>query len=419
MSAERGSAICSSADEDIWLPGGRRGQPPAPWTNPFIQKTKNMNIITNLLHPDQKNERVRYAVVGLGNFAQTAILPAFAKAKDKAKLVALVTGDQEKAAKLSRKYQAPAYHYDQYEELLGSGEIDAVYIATPNSEHRKFAVPAAEAKVHVLCEKPLAYSVEEAEAIVAACKQHRVQLMVAYRLHFEDANLAAIEAAHSGQIGEAKLFTSVHTMQIEPDNVRIDLGLGGGPVEDIGIYCLNAARYIFKAEPEEVTAFAVHGSDRRFKEVPESVAATLRFSKNRLATFLCGFGQTKVSEYEVIGTEGIIRMDPAFTWNGPIHQTITRKDKSKTKTFKHRDQIAAEIVYFSNCIRQNEQPEPSGEEGLLDVRIIDALRRSYNESRTIKLPPLEKKRRPTRSQSIQRKSSTKPKPVKAPPPSKE
>src|SRR6185436_1097924 len=182
----------------------------------------------------------------------------------------------------------------------------------------------------------LAYSVEDARAIVKACQKHKVHLMTAYRLHFEEGNLAAIEAAHSGKIGEARFFTSVHTMQVEPDNIRVDLSLGGGPLEDIGIYCLNAARYIFKAEPEEVTAFAVRGIDRRFKEVPESISATLRFPKDRLATFLCGFGETKASEYQVIGTEGVLKMNPAFTWNGDIEQTIVHQDKSKTKTFKHR-----------------------------------------------------------------------------------
>jgi glucose-fructose oxidoreductase len=354
----------------------------------------------------------------MGNFAQTAILPAFANAKDKAALAALVTGDVEKAAKLNRKYKVPAYSYDDYEALLESGKVDAVFIAVPNSEHRTFAEPAARAGVHVLCEKPLAYSVEDAQAIVNACKKHKVRLMTAYRLHFEEGNLSAIEAAHSGKIGEARLFVSVHTMQVEPDNIRVDLSLGGGPLEDIGIYCLNAARYIFKAEPEEVTAIASRGKDRRFREVPEAVSATLRFSHGRLATFLCGFGETKVSEYQVIGTEGVLRMNPAFTWNGDIEQTINRNDKSKTKTFKHRDQIAAEIIYFSDCIRQNRQPEPSGQEGLLDVRIIDALRRSYLGQRTIRLRPLKKKRRPHRGQSIKRGPAKKPAPVKAPPPSK-
>lgn len=377
-----------------------------------------MNLLNKLLHPRRNGSSVRFAVVGLGNFAQTAILPAFANAKGKAVLAALVTGDAEKAARLSRKYRAPAYGYDDYESSLKSEKVDAVYIAVPNSEHRTFAERAARAGVHVLCEKPLAYTVEDARAIVSACKKHKVRLMTAYRLHFEDGNLAAIEAAHSGAIGEARLFTSVHTMQVEPDNIRVDRSLGGGPLEDIGIYCLNAARYIFRAEPEEVTAFAVRAKDRRFKEVPEAVAATLRFPKNRLATFLCGFGETKVTEYRVIGTKGVLQMDPAYTWNGDIEQTISQQEKSKTRTFKHRDQVAAEIIYFSDCIRENKEPEPSGQEGLLDVRIIDALRKSYSRGRTMKLRPFTKRKRPHRGQSIQRRPAKKPKPVKAPAPSK-
>lgn len=384
-----------------------------------LESRVHMNLITSLLHLEPKRELVRFAVVGLGNFAQTAVLPAFSNAKDRAELRALVTGDREKAARLCRKYKAKAYSYDDYEGLLASEEIDAVYIVVPNSEHRTFAVPAARAKVHVLCEKPLAYSVADARAIVNACQKHKVHLMTAYRLHLEEANLAAIEVAHSGKIGEARLFTSVHTMQVQPDNVRVDLSLGGGPLEDIGIYCLNAARYIFKVEPEEVTAFAVRGKDRRFKEVPEAVAATLRFPNDRLATFFCGFGETKVSEYQVVGTKGVLKMESAFTWNGNIEQTISQKEKSSTKTFKHRDQVAAEIVYFSDCIRENKEPEPSGWEGLLDVRIIDALRRSYQDGRTVRLSRLEKKSRPHRGQSIKRSPPKKPAPVKAPPPSKE
>lgn len=378
-----------------------------------------MNLLTDLFTSKSKRKTLRFGVVGLGHFAQTAILPAFANATDKAELAALVTGDDEKAKKLGRKYKVPTYSYEQYEKLLASGDIHAVYIAVPNSEHRKFTEAAAQAGVHVLCEKPLAYSVEDAEAMVKACDEAKVHLMTAYRLHFEEGNLDAIKVIRSGKIGEARLFASIHTMQVDPGNIRTDLSLGGGPLEDIGIYCLNAARYLFQGEPTEVTAFAVRGKDRRFKDIPEAVSATLRFSKDRLASFLCGFGESKVSEYRMICTEGVLKMDPAFTWQGDIEQTISRKDKAKTKTFKHRDQIAAEIVYFSDCIMKNKKPEPSGREGLLDVRIMDALRRSYTEHRTVRIEPLPKKRRPHPGQSIKRRPGKKPKPVKAAPPSRE
>ena len=378
-----------------------------------------MNLLTDFFKSTSKRKGVRFAVVGMGNFAQTAILPAFENAADKAEVAALITGDPEKAKKLGRKYGVPTYDYDQYDELLALGEIDAVYIAVPNSEHRKFTEAAARAGVHVLCEKPLAYSVEDAQAMIDACLEAKVHLMTAYRLHFEAGNLNAIKVIQSGKIGEARLFNSIHTMQVDPGNIRTDLSLGGGPLEDIGIYCLNAARYVFQGEPSEVTAVAIRGKDPRFKEIPEAVSATLRFSRNRLATFLCGFGESKVSEYRVICTEGVLKMDPAYTWQGDIEQTISRKDKAKTKTFEHRDQVAAELVYFSDCIRKNKKPEPSGHEGLLDVRIMDALRTSYTEQRTVTIEPSPKKRRPHSSQSIKRKPAKKPRPVKADPPSRE
>lgn len=360
---------------------------------------------------------VRYAVVGLGHFAQTAILPAFANATDKARLSALVTGDEDKAAKLSEKYQAPAYGYDDYDQLMTSGKIDAVYIALPNSKHREYTERAARAGVHVLCEKPLAYTIEDALAMIEACRSGNVRLMTAYRLHFEEGNLQAIETVRSKKIGDARLFDSIHTMQVDSDNIRIDRSLGGGPLEDIGIYCINAARYLFRSEPEEVFAFAISGSDPRFVEVPEAISATMRFPGDRLASFLCGFGEAKASEYRVLGTEGMLKMDPAYTWQGDIEQTIIVKDKKTLRTFDHRDQVAAEILYFADCIRNETEPEPSGREGLIDVRIIDALRRSYSDNRAIRLDRLPTDPHPDASQSIKRSPPKKPTPVKVAPPS--
>jgi len=366
----------------------------------------------------QESSVVRFAVIGLGHFAQTAILPAFQNAKDNAKLSALVTGDAQKAEELSQKYSAPAYGYEQLDELLKSGEIDAVYIAVPNSEHRKFAEQAAKAGRHVLCEKPLAYTAKDAQAMIDACERAGVKLMTAYRLHFEEGNLQAIKVAQSGHIGEPRLFSSMHCMQVDPDNIRVDRSLGGGPVEDIGIYCLNAARYVFQSEPEEVFAFSVQGTDERFQEVPEMVAASLRFPGNRLAVFQCGFGEPKISEYRVVGTEGILIMDPAFTWHGDVKQTIIVDDKEEKHSFEFRDQIAAEIVHFCECIRDDKDPEPSGREGLIDVRIIEALRKSYETKKPVKmkaLPP--KKKRPSKSQSIKRPPHEEPETVNVAPPS--
>jgi len=362
--------------------------------------------------------KTRFAVIGLGHFAQSAILPAFANATDKASLAALVTGDSEKAAQLSKQYKAPAFRYEDYDRLMKSGDIDAVYIALPNSHHREFTERAARAGIHVLCEKPLAYNAADAQAMIGACQAADVQLMTAYRLHFEEGNLQAIETVHSGRIGEPRLFNSIHTMQVDPGNIRVDRELGGGPLEDIGVYCINAARYLFRAEPEEVVAFAAMGTEPRFHEVPESVSATMRFPGGRLATFLCGFGQEKVSEYRVVCTEGSLLMNPAYTWRGDIKQTLIIEDKEIPRTFKHRDQIAAEILYFADCVQCGNDPEPSGREGLIDVRIIEALRTSYTKHVPVHIDPLPKQERPDASQSIRRSPPAEPKTVNVDSPSK-
>src|SRR5688500_1404841 len=144
-------------------------------------------------------KQVRYAVVGLGHIAQVAVLPAFGNARRNSRLAALVSGDPVKRDALSRKYEvAKTCGYEQYDELLRSGEIDAVYIALPNSLHCDYAVRAAQAGVHVLCEKPMAVAAEECERMARAARERGVRLMVAYRLHFERANLEAAEIARSG-----------------------------------------------------------------------------------------------------------------------------------------------------------------------------------------------------------------------------
>jgi predicted dehydrogenase len=172
--------------------------------------------------------KIRYAVVGLGWFAQAAILPAFANARDNSELVVLVTGDIDKARDLGQRYAVPVVQYDDYDDLLKSGKVDAVYIALPNSHHRDYTERAARAGVHVLCEKPMADSVEDCEKMIEACERGVVRLMIAYRLHFEEANLEAIRLLRSGKIGDARIFTSVFSQQVEPGNIRLDRDRAAG-----------------------------------------------------------------------------------------------------------------------------------------------------------------------------------------------
>jgi glucose-fructose oxidoreductase len=346
-------------------------------------------------------EPLRYAVVGLGWIAQSAILPAFANARRNSVLAALVSDDPTKLRKLGRTYGVERlYSYQDYDRCLREG-IDAVFIALPNTMHRAYAEAAAAAGVHVLCEKPLATTEKDCEAMIEACRKAGVKLMVAYRLHFERANLEAVRMVRSGKLGEPRIFSSVFTNDVERGNVRLRAGEGGA-LFDIGIYCVNAARYLFAAEPEEVVAWHSTRSDPRFEAVPEMTSGVLRFPGGRLASFTCSFGASGVDAYQIVGTRASLRVDPAYSIAEDLVHHVTRDGRTRKRVFKARDQFAAELVYFSDCIRHDVEPEPSGEEGLADVRALAALEESARSHRRVKLAAFEKEQRPDVDQAITR-----------------
>ena len=352
-------------------------------------------------------------MVGLGYIAQIAVLPAFAKAKN-CELAALVSDDNVKLAKLSKKYKVPStYCYDDFDQCLLSGDIDAVYIALPNSLHREYTVRACEAGIHVLCEKPLGVTQSDCREMIDAAAKNQVKLMTAYRLHFEQANLKAIELARSGKLGKVRAFNSVFTMQVKEGDIRLQKELGGGTLYDIGVYCINAARYIFRAEPLEVCGFTANSGEKRFNQVEEMFTATLRFPDERVASFTASFGAADISSYQIVGTKGDLRVDPAYEFASDLKHHLTINGKTRVRIFPKRDQFAPELIYFADCVIADKQPEPSGEEGLADVRIIEALYQSALSGNPVALAEYEKETRPTLEQEIHEPPIKKPDLVRA------
>jgi predicted dehydrogenase len=363
--------------------------------------------------------KVRYAVVGLGHITQVAVLPGFKGARNSA-LVALVSDDPRKRNALGKKYRvAQVFSYEDYDQVLPL--VDAVFLGLPNHLHREYAVRAAEAGVHVLCEKPMAVTEEECEAMIAAAEKNRVKLMVAYRLHFEKGNLEAIRTVKSGRLGNPRIFSSDFAQQVKTGNVRVTepVSRGGGPVYDMGVYCINAARYLFGHEPTKVFAVSASNKDRRFQKVAEMMSAVLHFPEERLATFTCSFGAADISRYTVVGTKGVLTSDPAYEYAMAIEQEIITGGKKSKRKFAKRDQFAAEISYFSDCILKNKTPEPSGLEGLADVRIVRALYESARSGKGVALPPFPRKKRPSMVQEIHRPAHGKPKIVDSQSPTRE
>ena len=349
----------------------------------------------------ETSRKVRYAVIGAGNIAQVAVLPAFEHAAENSQLVALISSDAEKREALGKRYGLKfAGAYDELEDVLGRAEADAVYIAVPNSMHREMTERAARCRKHVLCEKPMAETVEDCRAMIDVCRENGVFLMIAYRLHFEEANLRAIELAQSGRLGDVRIFSSVFSQCVREGDVRTKGELAGGALYDMGVYPINAARYLFRDEPDEVFATCISGTDQRFQAVDETSVALLRFPGGRVAQLTASLAAAPVSTYRVIGSKGDLRVEPAFGYTSDIQHYLTIEGQTSARTYAKRDQFAPELVSFSQCILEGIEPEPSGEEGLADVRIVRAIFRSAEIGKAVRMTPFSRSRRPSLEQQI-------------------
>ncbi|MDE0346539.1 MAG: Gfo/Idh/MocA family oxidoreductase, partial [Boseongicola sp.] len=261
------------------------------------------------------------------------------------------------------------YSYEQYDEMLAADVADAVYIALPNSMHADFAIRAANAGKHVMVEKPLAVSEAECEAMIQASKDARVFLMTAY----EPGTVHALDLIRSGAVGDPRVFSSIFSIQAGADNHRLKAVHWGGPLQDIGIYCLNAVRHAFEDEPTEVTAARNAADDPRFAEVEETIAATLMFPKGRVAQFCASFGAEQLDMYRIAGTDGEIAVETAYEFMTPTTVRLKRGREVIERTFPQTDQFAGQTEYFSDCIMNGTAPEADGEEGLADVRVLLAI----------------------------------------------
>lgn len=342
----------------------------------------------------ESNRKVRYAAVGLGDITQEALLPGIEQTGNSV-LTALVTGDPTKARALSDRYGvSDTYGYDRFDAMLASGIVDAIYLATPNWQHAEFAIPALRAGVHVLCEKPLEVSVEKGCEIADAERASAAKMMVAYRLHFEPATLDAIEKIRAGQIGEPVMFTSCFGQMVDPENHRTQHGVLAGPLLDMGPYPINAARYLFGEEPIEVAAaIAARHPEAGLGDLDDTIAVTLRFPGNRLAQFTVTYYANQIDSLIIAGTKGSIQLRPAYVYGVGLEQEVAVGDTRSHEAFSPTDQFGGELRYFSECILNDRHPEPDVEEGLADLRIVEAVLATLKSGRATPLRPFERSRR--------------------------
>jgi predicted dehydrogenase len=333
-------------------------------------------------------KKTRYCIVGLGRISLGHFMPG-SKMSALSEVTALVSGHPDKASKAAAEYNVPAssiYSYENFDEIRNNPNIDAVYIALPNSMHAEYTIRAAKAGKHVLCEKPMATSITDAKAMIAACAAANRKLMIAYRCHLEPTNMRAIALIRSGALGQVQTIESTYGFNIAPGEWRLNRALaGGGPLMDVGVYALNACRYLTGEEPADIAAFAsVIDHDGRFNEVEENVAWTMKFPSGIVAACSTTYGANMDGRYKVNGSKGWLQLNPAFNYDGlhlTAHLNGTKKGDPGTsldEPQKEHDpyQFAREGDYFATCIDKDLKPEPSGEEGLRDLQYMAQIYKS-------------------------------------------
>jgi predicted dehydrogenase len=339
--------------------------------------------------PDPPGKKMGWAVVGLGSLAINQILPAFSKC-DKSKVVALVSGHRDKADKLAARYDVNPkniYNYDNYDSIKDNPEVDIIYIVLPNSMHAEYTVRGLQAGKHVLSEKPMAINPGECQQMIDAGKKANRKLMVAYRCQYEPYNREMIRIARSQEFGPTKVIVADAGFPIgDPTQWRLKKAMaGGGSLMDIGIYALQASRYLSGEEPTELNAVSyTTPGDVRFKEVEETINFQLRFASGVLANCTSSYGYFPTSRFRVIGTKGEFELNPASWYDGSKlfvhHDNITEE-----RVLPVRDHFALEVDHMSQCVMENKEPQTPGEEGLRDIKIMMAIYEAARSGKTVKL----------------------------------
>ena len=343
--------------------------------------------------PDAPGKKLGWAIVGLGRLSIYEILPAFARC-EKSKVVALVSGHSEKANKLAARYGVNPkniYNYQNYDAIKDNPEVDIIYIVLPNGMHAEYTVRGFQAGKHVLTEKPMASTPADCQLMIDAGRKAGRKLMVAYRCHYEPFTQEAIRIARSGELGPTQvILADAGWNATDPTQWRLKKDLaGGGSLMDIGIYALNAARYLSGEEPTEINAMSFSApGDPRFKEVEQTINFQMRFPSGVLANCTSSYGYAPQSHFRVVGTQGYLEMDPG-TWYRGNHMRVQHQlpveKTTKEIEIPERDHFALEMDHMSDCVMQNKEPLTPGEEGLRDIKLMMAIYEAARTGKTVKV----------------------------------
>lgn len=343
--------------------------------------------------PMPPDQRVKYAVVGLGHLALEEIIPAFGSCK-KSKLTALVSGSPEKMKKVAAQYGIKTencYSYQTYDQIKNNPEVDVIYIVLPNALHKEYVIRGAKTGKHILCEKPMAISAKECAEMIDACNAAKVKLMIAYRTQYQPHNRKLREMVQQKVFGNPKFIESSNSQSsANPAHWRHKIALaGGGALPDIGLYCLNTNRFILGEEPTEVFAYKYSTpGNPLFTEVEELISWQMRFPSGVIASCSADYNVHESRHYRVLCEKGWLNMDKAYAYKGQKLMTAKAEgklEKQEDISLAETDQFATEMDHFSDCILHNKRPFTPGEEGLQDHMLMEAIYQSAREGKPVKI----------------------------------
>jgi predicted dehydrogenase len=316
-------------------------------------------------------KKLGVALVGLGSYSNGQLAPALQETKY-CKLAGIVTGTPSKAVEWKKKYNISdrnVYNYDNFDTIKNNPDIDIVYVVLPNAMHAEYTIRAAKAGKHVICEKPMAISVKECEQMIAACNDAGKMLSIGYRLHFEPHNLKMM------RLGQKQIYGPVNSIETangfvlrNPDVWRLDKALsGGGPLMDMGIYSVQGARYVMGKEPVAVTARTEKTMPKLFKEVEETLYWQMEFPGGAVADCQTSYAKS-LGNLRAEAEKGWFELEPAFSYSG-----IQGKTHEGRMNLPQVNQQALQMDDFAYCILNNKPTRVPGEEGLKDIKVIEAI----------------------------------------------
>jgi predicted dehydrogenase len=334
------------------------------------------------MEQNQNDGKLGIALVGLGKYASEQLAPAL-KETQQCYLAGIVTGSPDKAEKWKKKYDIPEkniYNYQTFDQIRNNPDIDIIYVVLPNALHKEYVVRAAQAGKHVICEKPMALTVEECDAMINACKEAGKMLSIGYRLHFEPHNLEMIRLAKEKTFGKVKSMIAEDGMA-DVKGWRLDRQLaGGGPLMDVGIYCVQGVRYTTGLEPIAVTAREGEKKDKvKFSEIEESLTWKMEMSEGTIAQCKCSYSED-LNKLRADAEKGWFQLEPAYEYKGIKGETSNGK-----LDFPKVNQQARQMDDFASAIKNNRATPVPGEMGRQDVKILLAIYESMRTGKRVEI----------------------------------